>query len=186
MKNKVLKCLLMVSCFVYSHFGRSEDLSPELKKQLDRQFIALAKLSVDSHIVSAVETRNKEPSKIFTTMTQDVWAKTSKIDPLIKNLTKNPISDILKSAQKNTPSLSEAFVSCADGTKVAFLSKTTSWNHKGKPKHDNPMKGLNWTGNIEVDESSGVKQIQISVPVFDKSNKPIGSIVVGYSISKLK
>ena len=66
----------------------------------------------------------------------------------------------------------------------AFLSKTSNWNHKGKPKHDVPMAGKMWQGPLEVDESRGIKQIQIAVPVSD-GDKPIGSLVVGISVTKL-
>ena len=81
--------------------------------------------------------------------------------------------------------MSEAFVSSANGTKVAFLAKTTSWSHKGKPKHETPMTGKVWQGPLETDKSSGVQQIQVAVPVLD-GGKPIGSLVVGYAISKLR
>lgn len=51
--------------------------------------------------------------------------------------------------------------------KVGLLSvKLTSWTHKGKPKHDLPIQGKKWTGEIEVDESTGLEQIQISIPVL--------------------
>jgi hypothetical protein len=80
--------------------------------------------------------------------------------------------------------VSEAFVSGADGGKVAFLGKTSNWSHKGKPKHDQPMSGKTWQGQVEVDESSGLQQVQVAVPVLD-GGKPIGSLVVGLSVGKL-
>jgi len=81
-------------------------------------------------------------------------------------------------------SIAEAFVSGADGTKVAFLSKPTSWSHKGKDKHDAPMSGKTWYGPVEVDQSSGAQQIQLGIPVLD-GGKPIGSIVIGLKVTKL-
>jgi hypothetical protein len=68
---------------------------------------------------------------------------------------------------------------------VGFLGKTTSWSHKGKAKHDVPMTGKTWQGPIELDESSGTQQVQVSMPVLD-GDKPIGSLVVGISLAKLK
>ena len=76
-------------------------------------------------------------------------------------------------------------MSGADGTKVAFLAKTTSWSHKGRDKHQIPMSGKTWYGPMEVDESSGIQQIQVGIPVLD-GGKPIGSIVVGLSVAKLR
>jgi hypothetical protein len=46
------------------------------------------------------------------------------------------------------------------------------------------MQGKPWQGPVEVDESSGQQQLQIAVPVLD-GGKPIGSLVVGLSLSKL-
>lgn len=100
----------------------------------------------------------------------------------MRGFTKNDTAQTLKS--KKTEAVSEAFVSSADGLKVAFLGKTTSWSHKGKPKHDEPMAGKTWQGPVEVDESTGLQQIQVAVPVMD-DGKPIGSLVIGLSIAKL-
>ena len=76
------------------------------------------------------------------------------------------------------------FLSGSDGAKVAFLAKTSSWSHKGKAKHDDPMAGKVWQGAVEVDESTGLQQVQVGVPVLE-GGKPIGSLVVGLSLAKL-
>jgi hypothetical protein len=55
----------------------------------------------------------------------------------------------------------------------------------GQPKHDVPMTGRVWYGNVEVDESTGVQQVQIGLPVLD-GGRPIGSIVIGLSVAKLR
>jgi hypothetical protein len=89
---------------------------------------------------------------------------------------------LLKS--KKTDAVSEAFLSGSDGNKVAFLAKTSSCCHKGKAKHDDPMAGKTWQGPVEVDESTGLQQVQVAVPVLE-GDKPIGSLVVGLSIAKL-
>jgi hypothetical protein len=46
------------------------------------------------------------------------------------------------------------------------------------------MTGKAWNGAVEVDESTGAQQIQVSVPVMD-GGKAIGSLVVGFSVAKL-
>ena len=105
------------------------------------------------------------------------------LDPFVRGFSKNDAATFLKS--KKTDVIAEAFVSAADGRKVAFLAKTSGWSHKGKPKHDVPMTGKTWQGAVEVDESSGVQSVQVAVPVMD-GGKPIGSVVVGLAIAKLK
>jgi hypothetical protein len=95
---------------------------------------------------------------------------------------KSKVNQYLKT--KRGPEVAELFVSLADGTKAAFFGKTTSWSHKGKPKHDVPMSGKTWVGPPELDQSSGKVSVQVSFPVPD-GGKPIGSIVVGLEVSKL-
>ncbi len=80
----------------------------------------------------------------------------------------------------------EAFLSAAQGEKVAFIEKTTSYIHKGAPKFDVPFGSLKaWQGQPEFDESSQSHQIQISVPVLAEG-KAVGVLVVGINLSKLE
>jgi len=136
----------------------------------------------DPVIVSAVKACNAAPPADSAAMTQDKWKTLPILDPFVRSFAKNPAGEFLKS--KKTAAVSEAFLSAADGIKVAFLAKTTNWNHKGKPKHDVPMTGQTWQGPVEVDESSGVQQVQVAVPVLE-GGKPIGSLVVGLSLAQL-
>jgi len=46
------------------------------------------------------------------------------------------------------------------------------------------MTGKTWQGQPEVDESTGLQQVQVAVPILD-GGKPIGSLVVGLSLTKL-
>jgi len=104
------------------------------------------------------------------------------LDPTVRAFEKSPAGKFMKSSKDDL--VSEAFISDAAGRKVAFLAKTTWFCHKGKAKHDQPMQGKTWQGPIEVDESSGVRQIQVSVPILD-GQTPIGSLVVGLNVSRM-
>ncbi|MEN9576674.1 MAG: hypothetical protein RL514_4529 [Verrucomicrobiota bacterium] len=115
-------------------------------------------------------------------MTQDKWKTLTVLDPFVRQFSRNPVAALLKAKQSDV--VSEAFVSDANGLKIAFLSKTSGWSHKGKAKHDEPMAGKTWQGPAEVDESTGLQQVQVAVPVLD-GGKPIGSLVVGLSLAKL-
>ena len=160
-----------------------EGLSPEVKTKLDARTKALQAWSTDSTIVAAVKAYNASPSAEAKAMTNERWKSLSVLDPFVRSFSKNALAVYLKSKQDEV--ISECFVSGADGTKVAFLSKTTNWSHADKDKHKVPMAGKVWTGPVEVDESTGLQQVQIGLPVLD-GGKPIGSIVVGLSIAKLK
>jgi hypothetical protein len=134
-------------------------------------------------VVTAVKAYNTAPSAEAKGMTNEKWKGLSVLDPFVRSLTKNALGEHLKS--KRDEVTAECFVSGADGGKVAFLSKTTSWTHKGKDKHSIPMTGKIYFGPVEVDESTGVQVVQVGLPVLD-GGKPIGSIVVGLAAAKLR
>jgi len=157
----------------------AEALSPELQAKLDAKVAALKAWSTESAIVGAVKAHNAKPETAYT---NESWKSLTVLDPGVRAFQQNAAATWIK-AHKDA-AVSESFVSGADGGKVAFITKPSSWNHAGKPKHDKPMSGKNWQGEVEVDASTGARQIQVSVPVLD-GGKAIGSIVVGFSIAKL-
>ena len=160
--------------------AQTEELSPEIKALLDLNIKKIKALSIDSVIVAAVKKYNAAPPS---KMTNGVWAKLTLLSPQVTEITNSDISAYLKT--KQTAMITEMFVNGADGGKVAFLLKTTFWNHKGKPKHDVPMHGDMWIGPLEIDASTGAYQIQAAIPVLD-GNTPIGSIVIGFGLVQMK
>ncbi|MBI5388636.1 MAG: hypothetical protein HZA90_28575 [Verrucomicrobia bacterium] len=138
--------------------------------------------AADPALVSAVKAQNTALPPDYAAMNQDKWKTLSVLDPFVRGFSKNPVGEFLK--KKKSEVLAEAFVSDANGLKVGFLSKTSGWSHKGKPKHDVPMTGKTWQGQVEMDESTGLQTVQVSVPVLD-GDKAIGSLVVGLSVAKL-
>lgn len=163
--------------------ARAESLAPEIQAKIDARIAALATWAADPIIVAAVRTQNTTPPADFAGVTQEKWRAFTVLDPFVRSFTKNAAGQFLKSKRDDV--VTEAFVNDAAGQKVAFLAKTTNWSHKGKEKHEVPMTGKNWQGAVELDESSGQQQIQIAVPVLD-GGKPIGSLVVGLSLNKIK
>ena len=159
-----------------------QTVNAELQAKVDAKIKAFQAWSTDAKIVAAVKEYNSNPPAGAKEMTNDKWKTLTIMDQAVTSLTKNPLAEHLKSLKDD--SISEAFVSGADGGKVAFLTKTTSWTHKGNPKHDDPMAGKSWQGPVEVDASTGKQQIQTSMPVLDGAT-PIGSIVIGIAVLKL-
>ena len=178
MKRVMLSTLFLVASMTLSF----AELSPEIKSKIDALMPTFQAWGSDPVIVGAVKACNETPPAEYKDMTNEKWKTLKVISPEVRGLSKNAVAEFLKS--KKTPAVSEAFVSAADGSKVAFLSKPTSWTHKGKPKHDVPMTGQIWYGEIEVDESSGTQQVQVAVAVMDGTT-PIGSLVIGLSVAKL-
>lgn len=158
----------------------AEALEPGQQAKLDAKVAELKAWSTAPEIVAAVKAHNAKPE--HPDYTNDSWKALTVLDPAVRAFQQNAAATWIKS--KKGDAVTETFVSGADGAKVAFLSKPSGWTHKGKPKHDKPMTGKNWQGEIEVDASTGARQIQVSVPVLD-GGKAIGSIVVGFSVAKL-
>lgn len=183
MKTKSLLLLAGLACGLVLGARAEDTLSPEVQAKVDAKVKDIQTWAADNSIVNAVKSQNAAPPAEHAAMNQDKWKALTILDPFVRSFSKNPAGEFLKT--KKDEAVSEAFVSGADGTKVAFLAKTSGWSHKGKAKHDDPMAGKNWQGPIEVDESTGLQQVQVAVPVLD-AGKPIGSLVVGLSISKLK
>ncbi len=178
------RVLVVAAAFVaLAGVAQGAPLDPALQAKINARVQVIKTWAADPVIVQAVKSFNASTPAEYTAMTQERWAKLSVLDPVVRDFTRNTAAAVLKS--KRTDDVSEAFVSAAGGAKVAFLTKPTNWSHKGKPKHDVPMSGKTWLGPVETDESTGIQQVQVAVPVLD-GGKPIGSLVVGLAISKLR
>lgn len=175
---RLLICTTMCLFFQYAAF--TEELPADIKVLVDREIAELKGFTTDPTIVAAIKAYNAAPPS---KMTNDIWKTLTLVSPEVKSIVKSETSLYLKS--KKTPTITELFLNGADGGKVGFLSKTTAWNHSGKPKHDLPITGKTWIGSIEVDESSGAQQVQIAIPVLE-GTKPIGSLVIGLGVAQMK
>jgi len=180
MKQTLL--LLGLISMLFGTRGMAADLDPALQTKLKTQIAMVSQWAADPEIVEAVKHRNQSVPEDIKAMTQEKWAAASPLESFVRKFTQNNVAELLKA--KRTEAVAEAFVSDAEGLKVAFLAKPTNWSHKGKPKHEVPMSGKTWQGNVEKDESTGYEQIQVAVPILD-AGKPIGSLVVGFKIDKL-
>ena len=165
-----------------SQFAAAAGVDAALQGTVDAKVKEIQAWAADPAIVSAVKAYNAAKPAEAAAMDQAKWTATSVIDPFVRGMTKTPAAEYLKA--KKGEVVSEAFLSGADGGKVAFLGKPSNWSHQGKPKHDQPMSGKTWQGDVEIDASSGLQQVQVAVPVLE-GGKAIGSLVVGLSIGKL-
>lgn len=151
---------------------------PAAQAKIDAQIAIITAWAADPVIVEATHAHNAALPADEDALTQEKWHSLSTLDPLVRRFSKNNVGTFLSS--KRSAVIGEAFVSDAAGCKVGFINKTTRWCHAGLPKHDVPMTGKTWQGAMQLDESSGMRLIQVSVPVLDQG-KPIGSLVVGLS-----
>jgi len=180
--KRILNLVIAVTCLIGAFQVRADGLSPEAQAKVDTALKEIQLWGSEPALVKAVKAQNAGLPPDYLAMTQEKWKAATILDPFVRSFSKNEAGSFLKS--KKTEIISEAFVSDAAGVKVGFLAKTTSWCHKGNPKHEQPMAGKTWQGKVEVDESTGLQQVQISVPVLE-DGKPVGSLVVGLVVSKL-
>jgi hypothetical protein len=181
-KNTLTSFLVLLICVI----AGSAQAPPEIKAKLDAKIKQLAAFSTDPEIVKAVKAHNSTPaSSEAQAMTNEKWHTLSVLDPFVRATAKSSLSEYLKTKKTSDDTIAKVFVSGADGFKVGFDSKTEHWTHKGMPKHEVPMKGQTWIGTVKVDDSTGQQLIQVGLPVLDGA-KPIGSIVFGLRVDKLR
>jgi hypothetical protein len=160
------------------------ELTPAMQKEIDKQVEVVKGWAANPLIVKAVVAQNgKGP---LAGMDNAKWKTVRRSDELVKGFQSCEAGQFLKQKLADSGELfSEAFLSGAQGEKVAFAEKTSSYIHKGAAKFDVPFGGKNWQGQPEFDESSQTHQLQVGVPVLSEG-KPIGVLVVGLNVSKLE
>lgn len=174
--------LLLLLFFLLPVGGAVADLHEKnIKAAINESTEKLQRLASEAEVIEAVRKYNDDVS-VFPGMTNSEWKRISVMDARMEALKENPLVQKMKNLLPAY--ISELFISGKDGGKVAFFEKPSSWIHKGMKKHDLPMQGKIWVGHMELDESSGTHQIQLSVPIFD-SGKPIGSIVAGIALARI-
>jgi hypothetical protein len=177
----ILGMLWVVANTIGTQAAPSE-LTAEQKSKVDSLISLMSELGRDPKVVAAVKAQNTQLPEVLKGVDETKWKELTVESPELIAVSKNELAGYLRGRIHHT--VIELFINDAEGRKVTLFAKTTNWNHKGKAKHDVPMKGKFWNGPIEVDESTKQLQVQGSFPVFDGS-KAIGSVVLGFWLPKL-
>jgi hypothetical protein len=181
------KYALLIGLFLLNCAVALAQAPPEIKARLDAKIKQLSSFSTDPEVVNAVQAYNASPASAEAlSMTNEKWHSLSVLDPFVRATAKTPLSEYLKTKVRGADdTIAKVFVSGADGSKVGFDAKTEHWTHKGLPKHEVPMTGQTWIGAVKIDDSTGQQLIQVGLPVLS-AGKPIGSIVFGLRVDKLR
>lgn len=176
--------MLFWSVVSFAH-AQNIETNPEIQARLDKEKAIIDSWASDPIIVKEVLQENKKGP--IPGLDNEKWKGIPASDPTIKAFQENPAAHFLKSKLEAKDSiLTEAFLNGAGGEKVAFVEKTTYYNHKGMAKFEVPFrKGTAWQGKPEFDESTQTYAIQISTPVL-MEGKPIGVLVVGVKLVALE
>jgi len=187
-KAKFLTGLVLVGAlglFAIEAAAASFEITPAIQAELEKQKAVVAKWAASPAIVSAVAEQNRKGP--IAGMDNAKWKVTRRTDPMVTGFQSNAAGQFLKARlAESQGAVSEAFLNAAQGEKVAFYEKTTSYIHRGSSKFDVPFNtGKSWQGKPEFDESSQTYAIQISVPILAEG-KAIGALVVGVNLSYLE
>jgi hypothetical protein len=161
------------------------EVTPAIQAELDKQKGVIATWAAAPEVLRAVKEQNVNGP--LPEMDNARWKTLRRGDLVVRGFQMNPAGRFLKAKLNESGwTYSEAFLSAAHGEKVAFVEKTTSYIHKGSAKFDVPFQsGQPWQGEPELDDSSQMYTVQISVPVVDQG-KRIGVLVVGVNVSHLQ
>ena len=162
------------------------DITPAVQAELDRQKAAVAGWAADPVVVGAVREQNaKGPIE---GMDNAKWKTVRRSDPVVQAMVKCAAGQLLKKRiEASGGALDKAFISAAQGEKVAFAEKTISYLHRGQDKFDVPMStGKPWQmAKPWFDESLQGYALQVAAPVID-GGKPIGVIVASVPLTHLE
>ena len=185
-------CLTAAPAFAQKDF----EITADVQAQIDTWKQTVQTWADDQKLAAYVAEHNEKGP--IEGMDNKQWKRTRRSSAQVKALQNNAAAKFLKKQAAETKGLvSEAFLNGSDGSKAAFLDKTSSYIHAGKGKFDTPFKtGRFWQGKPEFDESTQTYAVQIAVPVhkyasYDKDGKGqgkaerIGVLVVGLSLDKL-
>ena len=186
MKTKI-NLLAAILLFLAVVAGRASgfEMTPAVQAELDKMKSQISGWAGDSVIIKAVTEQNgKGP---IAGMDNAKWKTIRRSDDVVKDFQSNAAGKYLKAKiEASNGTFTEAFLNAAQGEKVSFVEKTTSYIHKGSAKFDVPFgSGKSWQGPAEFDESAQTYQIQISVPV-QAGGKAIGALVVGVNLTQLE
>jgi len=186
MKTKVnFLAAILLSLAAFAGRAAGFEMTPAVQAELDKMKTQISGWAGDSVVVKAVTEQNSKGP--IAGMDNPKWKTIRRSDDVVKEFQSNAAGKYLKSKlDASNGTFTEAFLNAAQGEKVAFVEKTTSYIHRGAAKFDVPFgSGKSWQGQAEFDESAQTYQIQISVPV-QAGGKAIGALVVGVNLTQLE
>lgn len=171
--------------------GSAQDFKPQMQQFVTDHVMAWASdpVIVDAIIAQNAITASYDDAKIAEL--DALWMAQMGMAgiPLIDGVLQNPTSDFLR--QRMTASdgaISEIFVMDARGLNVAAAAATSDYWQGDEAKFSETFpKGPNAIhfGEVELDESSGEVQAQVSMSIVDSTGAVVGAMTVGINLTSL-
>ncbi len=185
-RTGALMALVLVVLMANAAWGAScFEVMKVVQEQITFQTWSAQGLAGSPAIVNAVLAQNQKGP--ISGMDNAKWKTVPENDAIVQGFIKNEAADAIREMMAKTDGIvTGAFLSAAQGEKVAFTDKTGSYIHKGSAKFDAPFSsGKSWQGPPELDDSGKVYEIQVAVPV-QSEGKNIGVLIIEIDGSKLE
>ncbi|HYN22681.1 MAG TPA: PDC sensor domain-containing protein [Thermoanaerobaculia bacterium] len=136
----------------------------------------------DATLVDAVSKQNALKIPLARIRSIDIsWQTETANNPRMQALLKNPCAKRLQALTASRPGYREAFVMESQGALVCITRKTSDYWQGDEAKWQKSFaegRGELFIAEPELDESTGVKLIHISVPIME-AGKAIGVLTLG-------
>ena len=161
----------------------------ELESALALKIRTVRHMALNPTLVRAVRRQNAEgiaPAEIATR--DERWKGTDELTQFKWTLQQTRAGRFLRDRVKGDPAYNEAFLTDNQGANVAAFPPTSDYFQGDEEKWSesfNDGSGRVFIGPVELDESTGVRAVQISAPVLDKG-RTIGVLVVGITVEHIE
>ena len=161
----------------------------ELEAALALKIRAVRHMALNPTLVRAVRRQNAEgisPSEI--TARDERWKSSDEVTQFKWTLQQTRAGRFLRDRVNADAAYNEAFLTDNQGANVAAFPPTSDYFQGDEEKWSesfNDGSGRVFIGPVELDESTGVRAVQISAPVLDQG-RTIGVLVVGITVEHIE
>lgn len=154
----------------------------EILERLEPKLRGARHIAFHPVILRAVRGQNSEQLGMEVIQQRDAeWRAAQNENPLQRTIGQSRASQVLRTLVERNSDYSEAFATDNQGANVAMFPVTSDYWQGDEDKWTrsfNGGEGKLWIGDIEVDESTGLAAVQVSVPILDQS-ETVGVLVIG-------
>lgn len=159
----------------------ADPISPENQATISAYIKQMEGWAGHPTIIAAVKESNAKGG--IPGMNNGKWDGLEDADPLVKSIQSSPAGKLLTDWDKN-PGISKLYVRDEKANLLAGSNKALRYNNASAPQFSSCAKGGAWFAReIKPDPTTGVKSVQVCVPVLD-GGKAIGVMNSAVTIEK--
>ena len=187
--KKILFALLLLAPGLI-HAQDAELSQQEIEDLLGVKIRFATHMAFNPEVISAVEKQNDQALPLSEIKKRDEEWKNAGGKPtaLIREITRNDVAKYFQRRVENNSAIDEVFLTDNKGANVAAYPPTSDYWQGDEEKFTlsfNEGNGKIFIGPLELDESTGKTQVQISAPILEE-DETIGVLILGVSVDYLK